>query len=245
MIRKREEPAPVRQREIPVGSRLAAVLEAAYRTRKAVLLEGATGIGKSEVVQQVAESLGIGFAVLDLSLLEPPDLVGLPVIQNGRTSYAPPQVLPLDGAGILMLEELNRAERYIQQPALQLLTLRRLHEYVLPEGWSTCAAINPEEGDYQVTPLDPALRQRFLQLRVSADRMQWLVWARKNGVHPAVLGVVGTHDRILEDVPPRTCKYVSDVLQGLTLRESEDESFLHDLLSGYLPENDAYSFTLS
>ena len=30
-----------------------------------------------------------------------------------------------------MLEELNRAERYIQQPALQLLTARRLHEYEL------------------------------------------------------------------------------------------------------------------
>ena len=57
-----------------------------------------------------------------------------------------------------MLEELNRAERYIQQPALQLLTARRLHEYELPPGWSTVAAINPEDGEYQVTPLDPALR---------------------------------------------------------------------------------------
>jgi MoxR-like ATPase len=41
-----------------------------------VLLEGPTGIGKSELVRQTADELGIGFAVLDLSLLEPPDLVG-------------------------------------------------------------------------------------------------------------------------------------------------------------------------
>jgi len=43
------------------------------------------------------------------------------VRQDGRTAYALAVILPRDGAGILMLEELNRAERYIQQPALQLL----------------------------------------------------------------------------------------------------------------------------
>ena len=46
-----------------------------------------------------------------LSLLEPPDLVGLPIIEEGRTRYALPRFLPRVGQGILMLEELNRAER--------------------------------------------------------------------------------------------------------------------------------------
>src|SRR6266540_697586 len=64
---------------VPIGERAAAVLALAYRANRAVLLEGPTGIGKSELVKQVADELGIGFAVLDLSLLEPPDLVGLPV----------------------------------------------------------------------------------------------------------------------------------------------------------------------
>ena len=119
---------------LPLGPRVEAILEVAYRSRRPVLLEGATGIGKSELVAHVARKLGISHIVLDLSLLEPPDLVGLPVIEDGRTRYAVPRFLPRDGAGILMLEELNRAERYIQQPALQLLTARALHEYVLPDG---------------------------------------------------------------------------------------------------------------
>src|SRR6201989_1410700 len=107
---------------LPLGPRVEPILEVAYRARRPVLLEGATGIGKSELVAQLARKLGIAHTVLDLSLLEPPDLVGLPVIEDGRTRYALPRFLPRDGAGILMLEELNRAERYIQQPALQLLT---------------------------------------------------------------------------------------------------------------------------
>src|SRR5689334_8426044 len=79
---------------LPIGPRVEAVLEVAYRARRAVLLEGPTGIGKSELVTQVAKKLGIACTVLDLSLLEPPDLVGLPVIEEGRTRYALPRFLP-------------------------------------------------------------------------------------------------------------------------------------------------------
>ncbi len=220
---------------VPVGPRLANVLSLAYRARRAVLLEGPTGIGKSEVVRQVAKSLGVATAVLDLSLLEPPDLVGLPVIEGGRTTYAAPRALPQGGEGILMLEELNRAERYIQQPALQLLTARRLHEYELPPGWVCFAAINPETGDYQVTPLDRALRARFLQVSVRADRAAWLGWAQLNGVHPAVVALAQAHERFLDDVPPRSWSYTSDLLHTITPAERKDEVLLRDALGGYLP----------
>ena len=228
-------PTETRDPPIPVGPRLEAVLELAYRARRAVLLEGPTGIGKSEVVRRVAEKLGIATTVLDLSLLEPPDLVGLPVIHEGRTTYAVPHVLPQGGAGILMLEELNRAERYIQQPALQLLTARKLHEYELPPGWVCFAAVNPETADYQVTPLDRALRARFLTLGVRADRSAWLAWAQTHGVHPAIVALAQAHERILDDVPPRTWTYASLVLGALRPEDLADGALLRDALGGYLP----------
>jgi hypothetical protein len=221
--------------EVPLGPRLEIILEVAYRARRPVLLEGATGIGKSEIVQQVGKKLGLATVVLDLSLLEPPDLVGLPIVEGGRTRYALPSILPREGKGILMLEELNRAERYIQQPALQLLTARKLHEYELPEGWSCVAAINPETGDYQVTPLDPALRARFLHVPVRADRASFIAWAVSNGIHPSIVALAQTHERILDDVPPRTWTYASQVLQALTRDELRDGALLRDVLSGYLP----------
>lgn len=224
-----------RHEAIPVGPRLEHVLDIAYRARRAVLLEGPTGIGKSEIVQQTARRLGVATIVVDLSLLEPPDLVGLPVIEGGRTRYALPSFLPRDGQGILMLEELNRAERYIQQPALQLLTARTLHEYALPDGWVVFAAINPASGDYHVTPLDAALRARFLDLAVRADRASWLAWAGENDVHPAVLSLARSHERVFDDVPPRTWTYVSKLLQTVTPKEREDAGLMRDLFSGYLP----------
>jgi hypothetical protein len=229
------EPRSPRSPSIPLGPRLEAVLRLAYRARRAVLLEGPTGIGKSEIVRGVASSLGIGTVVLDLSLLEPPDLVGLPVIHEGRTTYAIPSVLPRGGAGILMLEELNRAERYIQQPALQLLTARRLHEYELPPDWVCFAAVNPETADYQVTPLDRALRARFMNLCIHADRAAWLAWAQMHDIHPGIIALAQAHERILDDIPPRSWTYASQILSSLEAEDLRDGTRIRDALGGYLP----------
>ena len=220
---------------VPVGPRLEKVLTVAYRARRAVLLEGPTGVGKSEIIRRVAEQLGIETTVLDLSLLEPPDLVGLPIVKDGRTEYALPHVLPREGAGILLLEELNRAERYIQQPALQLLSARRLHEYELPEGWVCVATVNPQTADYHVTALDKALRARFLQVSVRADRASWLAWAQTRNLHPGIVALAHAHERLLDDVPPRTWTYASELLQAFTPAELEDGALLRDALGGYLP----------
>lgn len=222
--------------DLPIGPRLVRALDLAYRASRPVLLEGPTGIGKSEIVRTVAKKLGIDLVVLDLSLLEPPDLVGLPVIEHGRTHYALPGILPTEGRGILLLEELNRAERYIQQPALQLLSARTLHDYVLPPGWVPFAAINPESGDYQVTTLDPALRARFLTLRVRADRPSFLAWAIAERLHPAVIAIAQKHDRVLDDVCPRSWAYVSEVLMATTPDERSDAVLMRDVLRGYLPD---------
>jgi hypothetical protein len=226
---------PLRPLAVPVGPRLEKVLTVAFRARRAVLLEGPTGVGKSEIVRRVAHDLGIETIVLDLSLLEPPDLVGLPTVRDGRTEYALPHVLPIGGSGILLLEELNRAERYIQQPALQLLSARRLHEYVLPDGWVCVATINPQTAEYHVTTLDKALRARFLQVAVRADRASWLAWAQTRNLHAGVVGVVQAHERALDEVPPRTWTYVSDLLQAFTPAELEDGALLRDAIGGYLP----------
>ncbi len=236
----RRAPEPLRPPEpalhaLPLGPRVEAILEVAHRARRPVLLEGPTGIGKSELVRALAARLGTAHRVLDLSLLEPPDLVGLPILDGGRTSFAAPRILPTEGEGILLLEELNRAERYIQQPALQLLTARRLHEYVLPDGWSVFAAINPETGDYQVTPLDLALRARFLHVPVRADRAAWLAWAGEHGVHPAVLALARAHERLFDEVSPRAWTYASEVVLAMTPEELRDHVLVRDVLGGYLP----------
>ncbi len=127
------------------------------------------------------------------------DLVGLPVIRDGRTTYAAPSVLPQDGAGILMLEELNRAERYIQQPALQLLSARRLHEYEPPTAGCASRPSTRESADYQVT-LDQRCARGSSTSNVRADRACLARLGAGERLHPARSPSRRRHERILDDV---------------------------------------------
>ena len=228
-------PEPANQLALPIGPRVIEVLELAYRARRPIMLEGPSGVGKSQIVEDFARASGLAFTVLDLSLLEPPDLVGLPVIADGRTHYASPAELPTSGRGVLMLEELNRAEVPVMQPALQLLSARKLHAYELPAGWICVAAINPEEGDYQVNRLDPALRSRFLQLSVCADREAWLGWAAHMNVHPVIARVVREHDDAFDHASPRSWTYASEILHALAGDESAE--LVRVAMRGYLPSS--------
>jgi len=228
---------------VPIGPRVIELLEIAYRARRPVLLEGPTGIGKSQIVGELARTLGIEMVVLDLSLLEPPDLVGLPIVEGGRTRYASPAELPSSGRGVLMLEELNRAELPVMQPALQLLSARRLHSYELPEGWTCVAAVNPEGGDYQVNTLDPALRSRFMQISVCAERDAWLAWGARANVHPVILDVVRAQEGAFESASPRSWAYASDVLHAMRASELASRDLARIALRGYLPTSWALAVT--
>jgi hypothetical protein len=121
------------------------------------------------------------------------------------------------------------------QPALQLLSARRLHSYELPPGWSCVAAVNPEDSDYQVNHLDPALRTRFMQISVCAERETWLLWAVRNNVHPVILQVVRDHQDAFADASPRSWAYTSDVLHALGPRELENADLIRAALRGFLP----------
>jgi len=238
-------PKPSPTPTVAIGPQILALLEVAYRARRPVLLEGPTGVGKSQIVEQFAAAAGIDFRVLDLSLLEPPDLVGLPQLIDGRTHYAFPAELPTEGAGVLMLEELNRAEIPVMQPALQLLSARRLHAYELPPAWFCVAAINPEQDDYQVNRLDKALRSRFLQLSVHADTDEWLLWADHKNVHPVVTSFVRRQPDVFETSAPRSWAYAAEVLSKLSVDELKNRDLVLTLIRGYLPIAWATALTAS
>ncbi len=145
---------------------------------------GIHGIGKSSVVRQVAEESGIGFIDFRCAQIEASDLRGMPDRgADGRTHFLPPADLPASGEGILLLDELNRASQDVLAAAFQLVLDRRVGEYQLPPGWSIVCAGNFSDGDYQVTELDPALRDRFLHVTLSKGSRtfrEWAAWMSEN-----------------------------------------------------------------
>lgn len=214
-----------------------------YAANRSPLLSGPHGVGKSELFEQATKQSRVKIIVCDLSLMEPPDLVGLPKMNGKTTTYSPPGFLPTTGKGILLFEEINRAPRYMRAPCLQLLTARTLNDYKLPIGWLPAAAINPADADYEVSELDPALLSRFVQANVIPDWGQWLQWAQRNGVHPAVVDYIETDVTIFNspESNPRAWKYVSDVLKAAD-KNATDRATLRTAVMGLVGEKRGTAF---
>ncbi len=153
-----------------------------------LMIWGAPGIGKSDCVRAAAESLGLTLIDLRLSQLEPTDLRGIPLHDNGKVRWAPPDELPnteRDGAcGVLFLDEINAAIPSVAASAYQLILDRRLGAYHLPAGWSIVAAGNRLD-DRGITYAMPApLANRFMHIHLRADSNAWLDWAARHEITP-------------------------------------------------------------
>lgn len=229
------------------GQAVIDAIKLAYAAGKPVLLEGRHGVGKSQLIEQAADELGISCITRDLSLMEPTDLIGLPVQVNGRTKYSPPSFLPDSGKGLLVFEELNRSEKYMMAPCLQLLTARTLNDYCLPKGWLCVAAINPASDGYDTSQLDPALLSRFVRIEVIPCVKSWIAWGTDSGIHASVLKFVSMTPDIFaaSESNPRSWAYVSDVLKAYQSIGLEDENLLVVTLAGVIGDSLATAFVQS
>ena len=197
-----------------------------------IMLVGNHGIGKSEILTEFYKDKGMPVVALFLGqMADPGDLIGLPAKdeKTGRTEFMPPYWFPVDGKPIvLLLDELNRSRPDLLQVIFDLALNRKLAGKPLPEGSRIISAIN--EGDqYQLTDLDPALVSRFNIVNFKPTGEEWLLWARKAGLDPRVIGFIEEHriwldkdpdakegaDTGLDKTPDRRAwKRVSDVILG-------------------------------
>ncbi len=169
-----------------------------------IMLVGAHGVGKSEILTDYFQTKGLEVVVLFLGqMADPGDLLGLPHKneQTGKTEFMPPYWFPTDGKPVvLFLDELNRARPEILQTVMDLCLNRRLAGRRLPEGSRIICAVN--EGDqYQLTDLDPALVSRFNVLNFRPTAQEWLLWAEKEGLDPRVTGFIREHSEWLDRNP--------------------------------------------
>jgi hypothetical protein len=210
-------------------------------------LWGSPGIGKSAIVKQIAERKQIECIDLRLTLLDPTDLRGLPVLKGDSAVWIPPAFLPKEGQGILFLDELNAAPPAIQASAYQLVLDRRVGEYVLPAGWSIVAAGN-RDSDMAITFRMPTpLRNRFLHLDIEPHIEDWKEWALHNGIDPVIIGFLNFRPGLLSTfgadfsaqafATPRTWEYASNLL-AFNLEEVE----LRLALGGVIGQETAAEF---
>jgi len=238
---------------------LQAVLPSIIRSRVSTLLWGWHGVGKSQIVRKVVESMygerntpenGGEKTLIDLRLgqMEIGDLTGIPrnIEKDGitRTVWGLPDWWPSHpkSKGVLFVDEINRAASPdVLQASFQLVLDHRLHTHMLPKGWTVIAAANPDDNDYQVLRLDPALMDRFLHLSFSPTKTDWNKWAQDNITErtlrefamsiPDVLGIKSAPD-IPVTSSPRSIELLNRIYAQMT--DAERDKYMFTIASGLI-----------
>ena len=224
--------------------------------RKPVLIRGRHGVGKSEVVYQIAGGLEMPVVERRASQMTEGDLVGLPSTDGNTTSFNPPDWFKTacDNPVVLFLDEVDRATIEVRQGIFELTDSRKMNSHILHKDTLIHAAVNGgEHGDqYQVGEMDPAELDRWTVFDVEPSTEDWLTWA-KDKVDSILWDFINQNRNHLEhtgDFEPnkvypsrRSWVRLNDCFaQANLLAEDADTSVMFPLATGFVGFEAAVSF---
>lgn len=173
-----------------------------------VFLWGPPGIGKSEVIDQVAADMKYKVIDIRASIREPVDMRGIPVpdLKTRATQWFVPSELPnvkRDGPnGILKLDELPNATTAMQAACLSLVLERMYGEYRLPKGWVPVAAGNRLQDKAGAQRMITSMNNRFAHIEVGAEIKSFSDHAVASGkFHPLVIAFTRWRPEELHRMP--------------------------------------------
>jgi MoxR-like ATPase len=177
----------------------------AFDVKRPIFLWGPPGIGKSEVVESIANEMGGLMIDLRMAQMEPTDIRGIPFYNKelGKMDWAPPVELPDEETAaqwpvvVLFLDEMNSAAPAVQSASYQLILNRRIGKYHLPKNVVLIAAGN-RESDKGVTYRMPTpLSNRFVHLEMRPDFKSYQEWAVNHNQHKDVVGYLSSSKQVL------------------------------------------------
>lgn len=178
-----------------------------------VVLRGRHGIGKSEVVYQLADHFNLPVMERRLSQVTEGDVIGLPYKierrdDKGELRAVSTRFLPLDWfvacmekPHLIFLDEIDRASYEVQQAAFELILDRSIQGNKVHPDCRIYAAINGGPGGamYNVNEMDPALVDRFWVSDLRPTVEEWLSWAKGPGeVIPEIVQFIRSEEKHLE-----------------------------------------------
>lgn len=226
--------------------------------QRPIFLLGAPGIGKTAIMEQIAQELGLALVSYSMTHHTRQSALGLPFIckkeYDGRTydvsEYTMSEIIASvyetmeeSGVkeGILFLDEINCVSETLAPSMLQFLQYKVFGRHQIPEGWVVVTAGNPPEYNRSVREFDVVTLDRLKVLDVEADYHTWREYASTQGVHSAILNYLELKKehfyRIEAGIKGKT--YVTargweDLSEILHLYEEEDLPVDETLITQYI-----------
>ncbi|MBQ9968265.1 MAG: AAA family ATPase [Oscillospiraceae bacterium] len=172
--------------------------------QRPVFLIGPPGVGKTAIMQQIADKLGVGLVSYSMNHHTRQSALGLPYITekvyDGKTfsitEYTMSEIIAsvyemMEATGvkegILFLDEINCVSETLAPAMLQFLQYKTFGTHKVPDGWIVVTAGNPPEYNNSVREFDIATADRLKPMEVQPDYTAWKEYACEKNVHPAIL----------------------------------------------------------
>lgn len=210
-----------------------------------VCIWGKHGIGKTEMVKQIAADLNYQWRyIAPAQFEEMGDLIGMPVVKDNVTSFVTPEWVPVEeGPGILLIDDVNRADDRILRGIMQLLQNYELVSWKLPQKWQIMLTANPDGGDYSVTSMDDAMLTRMMHITMEFNAKSWARWAHINDVDTRGINFVLTYPEMVsgELTTPRSLVQFFNSIKSIDNLQ-EELSLVYKLAASCLDEETVSTF---
>lgn len=249
-------------------TRLRVMLEYALKADLVPMVHGHPGIGKSAVMQSLADDFNMLLIDIRAAQCDPTDVNGFPHVDpvTGKASYLPMDIFPLVGdqlpinpktkqpyAGwILFFDELSSAARAVQAAMYKVIYDRMVGNRRLHPKVRLAAAGNRLDSGAIVEEMSSALQSRMIHLNAISDIECWMPIAATANIDPRITSFLRYKPGSLNTFKPdqqgeeqtfaceRTWFFVNRLLQaGLDLNNRD---VALPLLAGTIGEGTAREF---
>lgn len=231
-----------------------------FKTFPCVMLWGAPGVGKSQGVRQIAQTIEretdkkVNITDVRLMLFNPIDLRGIPTADKDKTLsvWLKPKIFQMDKSqdivNILFLDEITAAPQSVQAAAYQITLDRAIGEHRLPDNCIVIAAGNRITDKSVAYSMPKALANRLCHIEITSNPQSWHDWAVANGIHEYIVGFLeynspmlnrfDTGTGVLAFSTPRSWEMVSNILNNV----SDDINEVYKLIVGCIGDEAASVF---
>ncbi len=226
--------------------------------QRPIFMVGAPGIGKTAIMEQIAQELGVALVSYSMTHHTRQSALGLPFITQktyGGEEYQVSEYTMSEiiasiydtmeesgiKEGILFLDEINCVSETLAPSMLQFLQYKVFGRHQVPEGWVIVTAGNPPEYNKSVREFDVVTMDRLKVLEVEPELRIWKEYARERRLHPAITNFLDLKKEYFYcmEMTTKGRSYVTargweDLSQMLFLYEEEEMSVEESLVEQYI-----------